>query len=442
MSSTSLEISKKTVDALTKEGYYRDSELKGFGVRVTRTGKMYFAEAKLHGTRKTIRVSLGKHGVITPAEARSLAKEILGKLARGDNPNAERLMTRAKQESAKLEKEITLARVLEDYFQRGNLKDSTIHDYKKTLNRCVPDWMDAPLNSITDEMVERRHKELSNLERRPGDGKPANWDGKAQSNKAMRILVGLWNYSMEKYASPETGKPMIQHNPVRRISNLKLWNKTSRRQSVILKHQLRPWHNAVMELGNETIRDWLRLLLFTGLRKEEAAQLTWSSIDFQNRTIKLEKEETKNSMPHMIPMSEYVYKLLLSRWQDRKSQLVFPSKRSADKTIVEPRKQMAHVTSISGVTFSVHDLRRTFATVAESLDIPPYALRKLLNHKTNSDVTGGYIVADAERLREPMKRIHDFICEKIGYSLDGSPVTETNRVPPITKRGSKKTSAT
>lgn len=50
-----------------------------------------------------------------------------------------------------------------------------------------------------------------------------------------------------------------------------------------------------------------------------------------------------------------------------------------------------------------------FITIAESLDIPAYALKRLLNHKTGADVTAGYIVIDVKRLREPMQKITDFI---------------------------------
>ena len=63
------------------------------------------------------------------------------------------------------------------------------------------------------------------------------------------------------------------------------------------------------------------------------------------------------------------------------------------------------VSEASGVDFSLHDLRRTFITVAESLDIPAYALKRLLNHRTDGDVTGGYIVMSADRLRAPVERV-------------------------------------
>ncbi len=62
--------------------------------------------------------------------------------------------------------------------------------------------------------------------------------------------------------------------------------------------------------------------------------------------------------------------------------------------------------------FSIHDLRRTFTTVAESLDISRYALKRLLNHWQHDDVTAGYIGEDIERLRAPMQLINDIIMKR------------------------------
>lgn len=64
--------------------------------------------------------------------------------------------------------------------------------------------------------------------------------------------------------------------------------------------------------------------------------------------------------------------------------------------------------------FTLHDLRRTFITIAESLDIPADALKRLLNHKMSNDVTAGYIINDVERLRAPMQKISDYILKTVG----------------------------
>jgi integrase len=64
--------------------------------------------------------------------------------------------------------------------------------------------------------------------------------------------------------------------------------------------------------------------------------------------------------------------------------------------------------------FTIHDLRRTFTTTAESLNISAYALKRLLNHRMNHDVTSGYLVIDVERLRKPMQQITDYLLKSMG----------------------------
>ena len=81
---------------------------------------------------------------------------------------------------------------------------------------------------------------------------------------------------------------------------------------------------------------------------------------------------------------------------------------------MEPRKQTAKVIEDSGVMFTIHDLRRTFITMAESLDISAYAVKRLINHKMTNDVTAGYIISDVERLRKPMQLIADSLLKFAG----------------------------
>jgi integrase len=88
-------------------------------------------------------------------------------------------------------------------------------------------------------------------------------------------------------------------------------------------------------------------------------------------------------------------------------EFVFPGT-GARGFLNEPRPQMAKITARSGVQFRLHDLRRTFATVAESLDIPHYALKRLLNHRSQ-DITASYVIANVDRLRKPMQSVTDFM---------------------------------
>jgi len=81
----------------------------------------------------------------------------------------------------------------------------------------------------------------------------------------------------------------------------------------------------------------------------------------------------------------------------------------------------------SGVVFTLHDLRRTFITVAVSLKISAYAVKRLVNHKMSRDVTSGYIISDVERLREPMKRISKYLIEKSGTTQTASIIELSTR---------------
>jgi integrase len=200
-------------------------------------------------------------------------------------------------------------------------------------------------------------------------------------------------------------------NPVKRLSQTRAWYRVDRRQTFIKSHELEIWHQGLQSLKNDTLQDYLLLILFTGLRRQEAAKLRWKDIDFKAKSLTI--ADTKNNEAHTLPLSDYLHELLSARQQKISGEFIFPGSGAAGY-IIEPRKQIAKIIAASGISFCVHDLRRTFITIAESLDIPAYALKRLLNHKMGSDVTAGYIVADVERLRKPMQLITDYLLKCMG----------------------------
>lgn len=156
-----------------------------------------------------------------------------------------------------------------------------------------------------------------------------------------------------------------------------------------------------------TVGDYLMLLLLTGIRRMEAASLTWDQVDLPNRTLVV--DETKNHDRHILPIADWLLELLKERRAALPGQhYVFPSEGTTGH-LQEPRPQMRRVTEASGVTFIIHDLRRTFITSAESLDISTYVLSRLANHRLGHAVTRNYIITDIERLRAPMQKIADYL---------------------------------
>lgn len=392
-------LTKSFVDSLplTSSGQilYRDSELKGFGLRIGTTSKVYFSESKVNG--KVVRISIGKHGVFTAEQARIQAREFLLMMAKGINPLDKKRADRVKS--------VTLEQVLNDLLEaRKTLKPRTVHDYRYCVGRYLSDWMKKPMLEITKDMVAKRHTKIGEI-------------SPAQANQTMRYLRALFNFAAGQYENSK-GEPLIPHNPVKRISQTRAWYRLERRKTVIKGYELAPWYSGVMSIQNhskgkntETIRDYLLLVLFTGLRKEEAACLTWANVDLRDKTLTI--PDTKNHQAHVLPLSDFLFDLLDQRRPHAVNEYVFPNVTGTGR-ITEQRKQMEKITRQTGISFTIHDLRRTFITVAESLDISAYALKRLLNHKMNNDITAGYIITDVERLRAPMQKITDQLLRYMG----------------------------
>jgi integrase len=86
-----------------------------------------------------------------------------------------------------------------------------------------------------------------------------------------------------KYGERAYPEAQIEQNPVRRLSAVKAWYRVPRRQTLIKAHDLKAWWKATDAI-NEDSRDYLRLLLLTGLRKLEGAKLRRDDIDLKAHT--------------------------------------------------------------------------------------------------------------------------------------------------------------
>ncbi len=404
-----MKITKSVVDKLpipvaetpgkTAQKRYYDDNMKGFGVRVTSGGtKAFFVEKLIK--KKLCRITLGRYPELTVEMARKEVQKLLGQIAIGIDPVAEK--------RAEKMREVTLNEVFNDYIQvRKSLKHNTLYNYKRVLSTAFAGWGDKSCLTITKDKVARHHEKL---------GKE---NGEAYANLAMRLLRALFNFAAGQYEDAQ-GKSLITENPVNRLSQTRAWYRVERRQTFIKSHDLAAWYLGVQQLSNATLRDYLLLLILTGLRRQEAARLTWDNVDLTAKTFTI--TDTKNNEPHTLPLTDYLYELLKLRSQSQSNEFVFPGTGAAGH-IIEPRKQMVKVTQASGVEFTVHDLRRTFITIAESLDISAYALKRLMNHKMGGDITAGYIVTDVERLRKPMQLITDYILKCMGVIKSAEIIT-------------------
>jgi integrase len=383
-----------------------DEDLPGFGLRVRPKSQTFIVQGRDQEQRH-VKVKLGAYSQFFPPEAaKRKAKEELGKLAAGLNPNAVR-----RQEEVK---GLTLRQLFEVYKADRKLRSTTVIVYESALNRCFSKWLDRPALEITGAMVVERYKEL---EQHRGP-KSAEGGMKSQANQAMRVLRALLNHAAGEF---EEAGVVAPPNPVKLLSKRGIkWNKLKRRKDIIDPHKMRAWYQALCSLDKraDTTRDYILLCLFTGLRRTECATLTWDRVDLEGRKLIIDPDHAKTDEEHGLPLPDVVYKILVRRSKLRccGDEYVFPSRDKSDSKshITEPKSVMNTIGERINQKVGMHTLRRTFATTAQDLGIPYLTLKRLLSHKVSGDVTAGYTNLTLNMLREPMQRIADHLSELMG----------------------------
>jgi len=388
---------------------YWDEELKGFCIRVSKGKKVYYAVKRVG--RKLQWVNIGVHGPMNPTDARKEALKTLAELNKGVNVNREKAKARTKG--------TTLEDIWDMYIKtRPNLRDGTTNSYKNLIENHLSSWLKTPMDEITGEMVSKKHldivdkakrNKIEKIKKKEEDQEHAEIEiaekyGYAQANKVMRVLRLLFNYY-----SVIADKPV--ENPVKRLSNTRQWFKVERKKRIIKATDLGKWYDSVKEYSNPIVRDYLFLLLFTGLREREGMKLKWADVDMNAKTLTIRSEIAKNHQEHTLPMSPYLYKLFNQRLALKENEWVFPGYKEG-QPIAKVRRAIEHVTKETGIEWSLHDLRRTFSTFAEQ-EVSYAVLKRLLNHSQASDVTAGYLVISTEQLRDPMNRVTNRILAAI-----------------------------
>ena len=400
MANTRIKLTKTYIDNLSETGIYRDSELIGFAVRVNTTCKTYVVEKKVNG--KAVRSTIGLHGNLTLAQARILAQGVLSQMAQGYNPNQ---IKKEKREQLILKDKVskqqpTLGVAYDEYLKHRKLKSRSLADYNRTIDVYLSDWKNLKLVDITRTHVQEKYALLTE-------------NSPAQANIAMAVFRAIFNFSLEHFLDENDNSLINTTNPVATLKAKRTWNKIKRRKGYVKQEQLGDWVNAVMNFTalrqeRNTVRDFLLTLVLTGFRRTECETLTWDALDLKYGWIT--SLDPKNNDPHTLPMGSRLWEIMKSRKEQQYNDYVFASPRSKIKGYTTHLYEAkSKVIESSGVSFTFHDLRRTFSSIAENLDYGQYTIKRLLNHTVSSDVTEGYVQISDKKLRMAMQEIEDIV---------------------------------
>jgi integrase len=398
-----IKLTKANVDRIPfaphgEQHVYHDMQMPGFGLRVGTRTKAYFAERNIRGrytedgAAVIKRVTVGRHGVVTAEQARDKARQSLAKMADGIDPVAERIEAMRKYEASQIRLQDLWKEFKDD--RAHTRKPGTLKGYDRYMQRVFKPWLDRPAEEITRQDAIRLHRRLGEE------------SGNAYANGALRVLSSVMSFGITR--------ERVKENPVDVMR--RVWFKVKPRKTYIPDDKLPAWFKAVEALRfdrtNPTARvggDYLEFVLLTGLRRNEAARLTWDRVDLHKKTVTI--VETKNDDPLVLPLSDQLCALLERRWKAVKKSCpwVFPTPgRKGKAYLVEPRNVIELVTSACKVKHTVHDLRRTFISVACRL-VPYAVVKTIVNHRASSkgDVTLDYVSLGVEELRPHVQAISD-----------------------------------
>jgi integrase len=323
-------------------------------------------------------MTLGRWPLLSVEEARGLAGKALKECREGRSP--------AKVKARKLP---TLIGVLPEYCQAKKLKPASLKRYKSIIRTHFAPWQDQSVSALTGAAFsEHCHHFAQNT------GAALVEVGRGVIGALMRYLNAVHGLSLE--------------SPFNRLAAAGLMPERSKpRARVLREDQLPQWRKAVDKIGQKQ-RDYLLLLLYTGLRRDEGINLTRGAVDFDGGVMSI--PDTKNGKPHSLPITPMMEEILRRRCEG-----------IADSDRLFKGVSKEHVFSMAirqgAPRFMLHDLRKMLATVGERLQVGDAVLRRILNHTApKSDVLHShYVSLNVQDIAEPLRQIQVALQEMVQF---------------------------
>ncbi|MDK2756434.1 MAG: integrase arm-type DNA-binding domain-containing protein [Blastomonas fulva] len=374
-------ITKRAVDAMLNkaqgsraDAFLWDTDVKGFGVKMTPAGKrVYILQYRLGGAgTKTRRYTIGTHGTWTPDAAEKEAKRLLMLVAQGKDPADD------KRDRVRLATDLTFNAVA-DRFETLEVPKAwpkSGHFVKATLRLHLrPKLGKRPLPSITGRDLTALLDDI--------DG------GQAMKRNVYAVAHRLFRWSK--------GRGEIDNNP---LEGMEAPKPVASRDRVLDDRQLRLVWLASEDLGS-TFCALIRLLMITGQRRDEVAAMDWSEVDRSRAEWLLPSARAKNGREHLVPLSPQAVALLDGlaggeAWPGKGFVLTTDSGKSRVSGFSKAKRKLdGYIADLiedddaAVDAWRLHDLRRSAATGMQRLRIPGDWIEAVQNRR-KAGVAGTY----------------------------------------------------
>ena len=368
---------------------YRDTVVPGLVLRVNKSGSKTFSfHKRINGKMK--RLTIGQFGPFSLNDARERARQVLYEVETGKFEQNTGIEVEAKP---------TLGDVIPDYIEK----------YAKIHNRDF-ERKEAHLAKFTT-----LHGKRLNEIKRADVVKACDTIQKSAPigvNRTLANLKHLMSWSVER--------GIIDTSP---IAGMKPPSKEKPRERVLSDDELCMLWEACDDEGYP-FGDCMKLLILSGQRRAEVAEMRWSELDLENRLWTLPSTRAKNGRQHTVPITNAMLDVLRKVPKFLGSDFVFTTKGTTPISgFGRLKKRLDQSLPEDAEPWTPHDLRRTMSTNMAMLGVPQPVTEALLNHKTGvvSGVAAIYnVYSYSDEKREALNVWSEQVLKIVGSQNDAS----------------------
>ncbi|MCX7091988.1 MAG: tyrosine-type recombinase/integrase [Methylobacter sp.] len=366
-------------DALAREKEYSDTQAVGLKLLVSKQGRKFFYLRYTINKRKR-GIKVGEFGPMSLIEARHRCNELKAMINKGVDPQEEKHQLQQIPSFGEY--------VSQHYLPHAYSTKRSAHDDESKLRvHLLPLLQNRRLDQITTQELQRYHDQLKNKYC------PATANRHLSLLHRMFKLAINWGF-MDK--NPATGIRKHQEN--------------NERHRYLSDQEIFAFIDALKTEENPVAAAAFELLLYTGVRRQEALDAKWEHVDLQKRTWYIPRSKS-GKLRHVI-LNGMAIELLQRQPRVPGNPYIFPGKIKG-KQINNPQKAFARVLKKAGISnFRIHDLRHTHASIAINNGASLYEVQHLLGH-SQSKTTSRY----AHLADETLRKVSDTVSDRIAHAM-------------------------
>jgi len=410
-------LTKRVVDAICPDPTGRDTfawdagdgAIKGFGMRMKPSGAASYLVQYRTREGRTRRLVLGRVGVLTPDEARTLAGDKLKQVAHGGDPSADRHLAR---------EALTVTELADLYRREGpaakpNKKVSSWAADGSNIERHVKPLLGRKTaKALTqadiakfqaDVAAGKSQADIKTKER----GRAIVEGGRGTAARSLAVLGAMLQFAVDRKlipTNPAKGVQLLKGEKKERfLSEAEVARLADTLAAMEREDRLSPGASAAV-----------RLLLLTGCRKSEILSLRWDWVDVERGCLRLPDSKTGAKL---VPLAAAAIELL--NGLPRASEYVLPAGKGTGH-YTGLQKDWERVRVRAGLLgLRLHDLRHSFASFAVADGHTLFMIGKVLGHK-QARTTEGY----AHLTADPLRAVADRTAARIAAAMRSGTVAE------------------